>query len=351
MNCPKCGAVLPQGAQVCPICNEPAFGYYQQPQGAAYPPYNQPYPQAQPGQAPAQPVQPTYPQPAQAPQQPAQPTYPQGYQQPQGYNYPQGYQQPQGYGYPQQPYPTYAQPPKPRGAFVNALTYLPRVVTGAFRDPGNILQGLMERDDFYTGAVIAGLSLLLTFLSAMVVTRGVIALLFSGISAVTGAALAGDAASMSQGVSYIAGKVAPSVGGNAVLCQLFAMLIPAGVSMVYLCAVRKLRFTWSLLSGFVAITTLPTVAVSLLSMLLSLITPLLALACVVVGQLVSSVLLCALLARATGKPDAELVRVKILVLGISALLTFIFVALVGGSLLGTTFTRISSMFGSMGSLL
>ena len=359
MNCPKCGSVLAPGAQVCPVCNEPLYGYadptayggfgaqsgygssagmsgypantYGQPTG-----YGQPNGYPQPG---------GYGQPGGYPQPGAQP----GMQPPAQGGYP-GYGQ-QPYGYPPQGYPTFAQPAHQRGAFANALSYLPRVFTGSFRDPGNILQGMMERNDVFTGALVAGLALLLTFLGAMVVTRGMIALLFSGISSLTGAQLANDTAGLNQGVSYIAGKIAPAVGGNATLCQFFAMLFPAAVSMVYLCAVCKLRFSWPLLGGFVAITTLPTLVVALLGMLLSLITPLLSLACIFVGQMVSYVLMGALLARATGKTDAELVTVKILCIGISMLLTVLFTLLVGGSLLGVTFQRMSSMFNSLGSLM
>ena len=77
MNCTVCGAVIPNGQQVCPMCGN--MIQYQQPQQG----YGQPQGFQQPQQGYGQ---------------------PQGFQQPQqGYGQPQNFQQPQqGYGQPQQ---------------------------------------------------------------------------------------------------------------------------------------------------------------------------------------------------------------------------------------------------------
>ena len=86
MNCTVCGAVIPAGQQVCPMCGNPI--QYQQPMGQ---PQGYGQPQQPMGQQPM-----GQPQNFQRPQQP--------YGQPQGYGQPQQPMgQPQGYGQPQQP--------------------------------------------------------------------------------------------------------------------------------------------------------------------------------------------------------------------------------------------------------
>lgn len=345
MNCPKCGSLLPQGAQFCNVCNEPLLN-------TGYVPY---------GQAPA-----GYPQQGYA--QSYQLQVPPG-QNPQGYP-PQGQQaayqqqigaQAQGYApqYGQQNYPTgyqqayeayYAQQPKRRepGAFLGALAHLPRMFVESLRNPGTVLQGMMERHDVYTAPVVAALVLLLTFLCAMVVTRGGVELLFRAISSWTGTSLAGDAAGLSQGVSYIAGRIAPSIGGIAALCQLLAMAFPVVVALVYLCAVCKVRFSWELLCGFVTLTTLPMVAGSILCMLASLITPALALILAAVNMAVGLVIMTSLLGRVIGRTDQQLMPVKFVCVSVSIFLTLLILLFVGGTLMGGV---VNTIMGNISSLL
>ncbi|MEA4929499.1 MAG: zinc ribbon domain-containing protein [Candidatus Limiplasma sp.] len=358
MNCPSCGAILPQGAQSCPACGAPlaaaqGYGGYAPQYGG----YNQGFDPTAYNQA----FDPTYGQGGyNTGGYPPVNGYPQtGY--PTGYdtgayggaNYGQGYD-PTAYGYPQgyQPvYGNYRAPSGEHGALLNALAYLPRVITGMFRDPMETLQGMLERNDVYTGGVVAGLSLLLTFLCAMLMTRSVISLAFGGLSGMLSAPLAADAASMNQGVNYIAGKIAGSLGGIAALCQLFALGFPAAVSMVYLCVMRKVRFSFALLSNVVAIVTLPSLAASLLCMLGSLLSPFIGLAVLLAGLIASYVLLCTLIACIAGKPEAQGVPVKIAVVCTSELLKILFIQLIGGALMSAAINTVSGLIGTMGSLL
>ncbi len=365
MNCPKCGSLLPQGAQFCNVCNEPlqstgyvpyaptpSQGYSQSPgYGQQGYPAAQGYAQPQQGYDPQQGQ--GYTQPQQGYDQQGQ-GYPAGYQSSyqQSYaqytsqNYPQGYQQPTYGGY-------YAAQPTPRretGAFLSAIAQIPRMALDAFRDPGAVLQGVMERRDVYTAPVIAALTLLFTFLCAMVVTRSLVGVIFSGLAS-AGAPLAGDTASLNQGVSYIAGKIGPSLGGVAALCQLFAIAFPTAVALVYLCAICKLRFSLELLCGLVAITTLPTLAVALLSMAGSLLHPVLPLILILFGMVVSYVFMGALLGRMTGLPENQMVLVKILCIAISLLFVLLFSLVVGGALMSSSYRWVTTVLGNPSGLM
>jgi len=209
----------------------------------------------------------------------------------------------------------------------------------------------MERNDVYSGGVIAGLSLLLTFLAAILVTRSAISAVFAGLSSFTGTALAGDAASMNQGINYIAGKMAASVGGIAAMCQLFALVFPAAVGLVYLCAIRKVRFSFLLTSNLVALTTLPTIAAALLCMVTSLISPYIGMVMILIGEVASYVILCTLIGRITGIPDQFAVPTKIGVICIAEVLKILFMTLIGGALMASALQTVSSLIGTMGSLL
>jgi hypothetical protein len=314
---------------------------------------------------------------------------PQGYAQgyPQAGGYQQGYPQaggyPQGYGAGEAQQPVYAQGFDPsaygrdsygqqgygsfptgyqpawsayraggeRGAFLGALGNLPRVLVGMFRDVGDTLQGMMERSDVFTGGLVAGLSLLFTFLAAMVMTRGAIAMAFNGLSSLFGISLAGDAASMSQGVSYIAGKIAAPIGGIAALCQLFALVLPAAVVLTYLCAIRQVRFSYLLASNVVAVTTLPSIAAALLCMVFSLLSPVLGVLMLALGEVASYVLVCLLIAHITGLAEQHSALVKLAVVCISIVVKMLFIQLVGGSLMASVMRTLTALMSTMGSLL
>lgn len=362
MNCPKCGTPLPQGAAFCPVCNEPLSAYAQP---GYMPGYTQGTPQAypQPGpgagmQPPAsgmQPMQPPVsgtqgmpPPTAQQPYMGAQQPYPQqnlyrqSYAQYQQGTYPPGFQQPYSYG---QPTAREANP------LLTALSALPRTFLDSFTRPQEVLRGMLEKRDMLTGPIVAVLTLLMTFLCGMVVMRSFVGVLLSAISALSGVSLASDAASMNQGVSYIAGRIAPSVGGAAVLCQLIGMAVPALVFLVYLCGVAKVHFSWELLLGFVTVTTLPTVAVSLLAMILSLLSPWLALLAALCGMAVSYTQACGLLSAVTGRPDTQLLPVKMLLVALALALTLIVGGTVGGLLMRGVMQRVMVLLNSVGSLI
>ena len=363
MNCPKCGTLIPQGAAFCPVCNEPVSAYVQP---GYMPGYAQGMPQGYPQPGPGAPMQPpaggaqTMPPPvsgaqgmppsaAQQPYMGAQQPYPQqqslyrqSYAQYQQGTYPPGFQQPYSYG---QPTTRDANP------LLTALSALPRTFLDSFSQPQEVLRGMLEKKDRLTGPIVAALTLLLTFLCGMVVMRSFVGVLLSAISALTGVSLASDAASMNQGISYIAGRIAPSVGGAAVLCQLIGMAVPALVFLVYLCGVAKVHFSWELLLGFVGVTTLPTAAVSLLAMVLSLVSPWLALLAALCGMAVSYTQACGLLSAVTGRPDAQLLPVKMLLVALALALTLIVGGLVGGLLMRGVTQRVMVLLNSVGSLI
>ena len=363
MNCPNCGTVLPNGAQSCPACGTFIPGVQDYNAFSTQSPYSQGFDPTAFSGAGTPPAQ-GYPQGGYAPG-----AYPQaggysqnGYPQDYGQNgYPQGFD-PMAYGYTQNGFDGYPQGYQPvygrynspmgdRGAFLGALSNLPRVLAGLFRDPGETLQGMMERNDLYTGSVVAGLSLLLTFLCAMTATHSVVSAALPGLSSLLGTPLAGDATSMSQGVNYIAGKMAASVGGIAAFCQLIALVFPAVVTLVYLCVIRKVRFSFLLASNLVALMTLPSIAAAVLCMLGSLISPYVGLVPVFVGVIASDVLLCTLVARITGIPEQQSAPVKIALVCIAELLKIVFMQLIGGSLAVNALGTISGLIATMGSLL
>ena len=364
MNCPKCGTLIPQGAAFCPVCNEPVSAYVQP---GYMPGYAQGmlhgYPQPGPGagmQPPpangAQGMQPPPVNGAQGMQQqpaaqymgaqqqpyPQQSLYRQSYAQYQQGTYPPGFQQPYSYG---QPVAREANP------LLTALSALPRTFLDSFTRPQEVLRGMLEKRDLLTGPIVAGLTLLLTFLCGMVVMRSFVGVLLSAISTLTGVSLASDAASMNQGVSYIAGRIAPSVGGAAVVCQLIGMAVPALVFMVYLCGVAKVHFSWELLLGFVGVTTLPTAAVALLAMVLSLLSPWLALLVALCGMAVSYTQACGLLSAVTGRTDAQLLPAKMLLVALALALTLIVGGMVGGLLMRGVLQRVMVLLNSVGSLI
>lgn len=333
MNCPKCGNALMPGAAFCPVCNEP-LGAYAQPVYTQAPVYQPAY---DPAAYAAQ--QAAYQQQAYAQQQQV---YQQTYAQYQQGNYPPGYTQPYVYG---------QQPPRESNPLLTALSGLPRVFANVFTKPAEVLRGLMERRDFWSGPIVAAIVLLLAFLAGMVVARGVVGMLLGGVSALTGVSLAGDNAAMNQGISYVAGRIAPQVGGITALCQLLSLLTVNGVFLLYLCLICKVRFTPELALGLVAVTTLPTVAAALLAMLVSLLSPWLSIIVVLCGMAVSFTIACSLISPLTGRADMQLLPAKMLCVGIAIALVMLLHTLVGGALLSGVFSRMLALLSGVGSLI
>jgi len=296
MKCAVCGQELPQGAAACPACQSPV-------QTAAY---QQNYAQYQ------------------------QTTYPTAYR----------------------PAYTYTgEKPAEDNSFLSVLAELPRSFLRCFASPGDVLRGMVERRDYYTGPVVAAVVLLLAFLGGMVVMRGFIGVLFSMISAFTGVQMAGTSASMNQGISYIAGRVAPSVGGIAALCQLICMLVPTIVFMVYICVICKVMFSWELALGFLGVTSLPTAAVGLLAMASALLSPWLALIWMACGAAIGYTQACSMLSLITGRSEQQLMRGKLICICISIAVSMALCGLAGGALAGHVVQRIVVLFANVASLI
>ena len=340
MNCPRCGSVVAQGTPFCPVCNEPLASAYQMPQQGygvgyqgmpqqptgGYPPINQGYQSEQQQGYPQQSYQPPY--------QPSYPPYEQA-------TYPPGYQQPYVYGEQQ----------RAQSALMSVLGELPHAFVNSFRAPAEALRAMLERNDTIAFPLVAGVSLLLCFLCGMSISRGFVETVFSLVSSLTGVSLASSASSMSQGVNYVAGRIAPSVGGVLVLCQLLAVLIPGLVVTVYLTVFCRQRFSWPAFLGMMTVPTYPTVVVTLAVMLASLVAPWLGLVCVLCGMCFNYIQWSALLSFLTGRSDAQLFSSKAVLFCVSLLLTLLSVVLVGGSLTNVIFQNILGLLSNVEALL
>lgn len=342
MNCPKCGSLLPPNVAFCPVCNEPvAQSYTVPPQGYQQPnPYGyaQPSPEQQPSGYPPQNGYNAYPQQGGYQQQAP---YGQGYSQFNPSAYPTGYQQPFVYGEQRQG----ASP------LLNALSKMPHAFLNSFRAPADVLREMLERNDRITCPVVMGVVILLSFLAGMTIMRGFVGDVFNLVSLLTGVSMAGSASSMNQGINYVAGRIAPSVGGVAALCQLIAILVPGLVLTLYLTAVCKLRFSLPAALGLMAVPTYPTAAVALAAMALSFATPWLSLVAVVCGMMISYVQMGALLSYVTGRTDAQLFRPKLVCFAISLGVTLLALMAVGGSLMSAVLNRMLALLTNVGSLI
>ena len=352
MNCPNCGAAVAPGTPYCPICNAGLGNSYapQQQWGQNTQSYQPVYQQGyQPDFAPQQNWQQTMQTPPvnsygdyTGRMQPVQQTYAQqSYAQQNYQNYgQQGYAQ--NYGYQQQ------MPAQPN-PLMTMLNELPRTFAGCFTHPGEVLRSMVERGDLITCPIVIGIVLVVVFLGGMSAMRGVVELLFGLIASLTGVSLANNEASMQQGINYIAGQVAPAVGGIAVLCQLIAIIVPLIVVVVYLCAVRRMPFSWHVMLGMAAVTTMPTVAFALLGMLVSFVSPWLCLLAVIAGIVVAYLQLSNMLNTIVGGTDAQLLPVKMICFPLALLLTLAVVWFVGGNLMGNVFQHMLSLLGNTGS--
>lgn len=358
MNCPNCGAAVAPGMMNCPICNA-GLGYapqqWAQNTQSYQPVYQQGYqqdfaPQQNWQQQSAQPpmgngyadytgrMQPVQPQQNYMQQSaPAQQYAAQGYQQQAYPGYQQGY--PQNYGY-QQP----AQP----NPLMTILTELPRTFAGSFTNPGEVLRSLVERGDLFTCPIVVGVVLVVVFLGGMAAMRGVVGMLFGLIGALTGLNIAGSGASAQQGINYIAGRVAPAVGGIAVLCQVLAMLVPVLVTIFYLCVIQRREFSWYMVMGMITVTTMPTIVVALLSILASFLSPVLSLLLMIIGMVIAYLQLGHIISSVMGLEEARLLTVKMVVIPVSLVLTLALLWFVGGTLMGGVFQYMLSLLSSSG---
>lgn len=290
MNCGTCGNPLPDGAQACPYCGAIV-------QHPGYTPYT---------------------------------------------SYPPGYQQPYAYG---------QQPLRERRGFFTALTELPRAFLDSFTRPGEVLRSLVEKGDLISAPVVAALTLLCAFLAGMVLMRGFVGVLFGAVSRLTGVSMAGTSASMNQGISYIVGRVGPTVGGIAALCQAICMLVPTVVFMVYICAVCRITFSWGLALNFLTVLSLSTPLAAVLAMALSLLSPWLALLPITCAGAVSYAQAAGMLSLITGRDEARLFGARVVCVTGSIALTLLLCGLTGGWLMNGVMNRVLLLLGSVGSLI
>ena len=307
MNCPNCGNAIQNGSAFCPICNAPLVQGYSQP--------------------------------AYGYQQPAAPGYVNnGY--PQQYNqsaYPTAYQQPRAYAENQ---------PDP---LLTTVSELPREFLRSFRSPTETLLSLVEKNDTISAAIVGGIVLLLTFFAGMALSNGMVKMLAEFFARVSGVSLSGVTGSSAQGVNLISERVAASIGGVAVLCQLICMLIPAIVICVYLNIIRKNPFSWSVALSLITVSSFPAVVSAVLCMLASFISPWIAVVIVILATAFSYLQLGYMLNYITGLSEEQMFVSKSVCLLVSLLLSLVAVLLVGGGLMGGIFNHVLRMF-STGSL-
>ena len=330
MRCIICGNMLPPGAVQCPVCGARVDGAQNEPRYQSNtPPANGGYGFAA---GDAQNTQNRY----------ATPAF-------------HTYRKQMLTGFPQNQEANYQGQPRDGfsagSALVRALTDLPQVVRSAFTDPMGTLQGMVRRDDRLTGGVMVLLSLILAFLAGMILTSGALGALFSTMSGLTGLQLADSTASLNQGVSYLAGKIALPVGGIAALCQLIAALVPVVIAMAYLNLLKQQRFSFVLVSGLTAIITLPNVLALLLAAVFSLITPYLALGMLFFGQVISYVLLCNIVVRLAETEPTRTIPVQASLVCFSELLKIILIAVIGGAMMGGVVQTLSGLTNSVSGLL
>jgi len=290
MNCIRCGQPLPPGAQACPLCGQMCV----------------------PAGQPAQP-------------QPEQTVYPTAY--------------------------TQTAQIREDNSFLTALSELPRAFCHSFTQPGEVLRGWVEKREHFSFPIVTVLVLLLSFLCGTVLLRGFVAVLYQAIFRLTGASLAGSAASLSQGVSYIAGRVGPMAGGIAVLCQLISMTVLGAVFMVYLGAVCRLSLSYELVTGFVTVISLNTAVTTVLAMACSLLSPWLSLMVMACGLVIGISQACGMLSLITGRSENQLFVSKLVLSGCSVLALLSVNGVVGSLLMNGVLQRVLGLLRSVGSLI
>ena len=239
----------------------------------------------------------------------------------------------------------------PGGAFSNTLSDLPQIARGAFTSPTATIQGMIRREDRFTGVLLLALSAIFAFLAGMILVKGALGAVFAVAGGVTGLQLADSAASLNQGVAYLAGKINVSIGGIAAVCQLIAASVPVAVTALYLCLVRKVRFSFPLLNGLTAVAVLPGLAALVLASVLSLISPYLSAFTLLCGQAAGYVMLCSVATQLIAVKPQRAVLTQTALVCVSELLKIVLIALIGGALLSGVLHTLSGLTNSMGGLL
>lgn len=355
MRCTHCGSIIPPGVQRCPICGASPDSLQAQEDFRLHRQYPKMNPPAQTGiDFTAMPEENAgMPDPYAQPGANARPASENAnrYATPAFHTYRQqiltGPQQGRQAAYEGQSRDSY----NPGGAFSNTLSDLPQIARGAFTNPTATLQGMIRREDRFTGMLLLMLSVIFAFLAGMILVKGALGSVFAVAGGVTGLQLADSAASLNQGVAYLAGKINVSVGGIAAVCQLIAAAVPVAVTALYLCLGRKVRFSFPLLNGLTAVAVLPNLAALVLASVLSLLTPYLSAFVLLCGQVTGYVMLCAVATQLIAVKPQRAVLTQTVLVCVSELLKILLIALIGGALLGGVLRTLSGLTNSMGGLL
>ena len=130
-----------------------------------------------------------------------------------------------------------------------------------------------------------------------------------------------------------------------------SLLVPTIVFMVYICVVCKVMFSWELALGFVAVTSLPTVAAALLTMAASLISPWISVLLMICAAAISYTQACGMLGYITGRDEQQLVAGKLLCTCLSLVVTLVLCGVIGKLLMGGVVQRMIVLFANVGSLI
>ena len=306
------------------------------------PGYDQPYPQQSYPQQPVAPQNPGFGQPVGQ-----QPGYDQTYA---NQSYPQQspVQQPPTKQPTAQDYAYQGQRVQTANPVTELLSELPQVFRTCFTDPGDMLRTLVNRGDVITGPIVLAVTLVLVFLGGMAAVRGVVSIIFRLITSLTGISLANSTSALRQGINYVAGQIAPAVGGIAVLCQLIAILVPVAVILIYLYLAHHLPINWVMALEMATVATTPTIPIALLGMLAAMISPALAVFAMVLGMVVAYLQLGHMLDTILGGTDVQQLKAKMICFPIAVLLTLALVFLLGGNLSGNVFVHMISLLRNMG---
>ena len=211
-----------------------------------------------------------------------------------------------------------------------------------------MLWTLFNRNDVVIGPIVLAVTLVVVFLGAMAAVRGVVSVIFRLITALTGINLANSTAALRKSIDYVAGQIAPAVGGIAVLCQIIAIVVPVAVVLLYIYLVHRRRIKWIAALEMITVTTATTIPVALLGMLASMVSPILAVFTMVLGNVIAYLQVGPMLDIVLGGTEQERRNAKMVCIPIAVLLTLALVLGLGGNLSGNVFVHMISLLRNMG---
>ena len=237
---------------------------------------------------------------------------------------------------------------KQSGQVSTLLSELPGVLKQSYTAPDQLLWTLFNRNDVVIGPIVLAVTLVVVFLGAMAAVRGVVSVIFRLITALTGINLANSTAALRKSIDYVAGQIAPAVGGIAVLCQIIAIVVPVAVVLLYIYLVHRRRIKWIAALEMITVTTATTIPVALLGMLASMVSPILAVFTMVLGNVIAYLQVGPMLDIVLGGTEQERRNAKMVCIPIAVLLTLALVLGLGGNLSGNVFVHMISLLRNMG---